>query len=42
MKELVGNHIVNLIDFDEIMAVTLETIMKNKLRQERVSERVEK
>jgi hypothetical protein len=42
MKEVVGNHIVNSIDFDEIMAVALETIMKNKLMQERVSQRVEK
>jgi predicted O-linked N-acetylglucosamine transferase (SPINDLY family) len=42
MKEVVGNHIVNSIDFDEIMAVALETIMKNKLMQERVSERVKK
>jgi hypothetical protein len=42
MKEVVGNHIVNSIDFDEIMAVALETIMKNKLMQERVSHRVEK
>jgi hypothetical protein len=31
MKEVVGNHIVNSIDFDEIMAVALETIMKNKV-----------
>jgi hypothetical protein len=37
-----GNHIVNLIDFDEIMDVALETIMENKLMQERVLERVEK
>jgi hypothetical protein len=42
MKEGVGNHIVNSIDFDEIMAVALETIMKNKLMLERVSQRVEK
>jgi hypothetical protein len=42
MKEVVGNHIVNLIDFDEIMVVAMKTIMKNKLMQERVSERVEK
>jgi uncharacterized membrane-anchored protein YjiN (DUF445 family) len=42
MKEVMGNHIVNSIDFDEIMAVVLETIMKNKLMQERVSERVKK
>jgi methionine salvage enolase-phosphatase E1 len=42
MKEVMGNHIVNSIDYDEIMAVALETIMKNKLMQERVSERVEK
>ena len=40
MKEVVGNHIVNSIDFDEIMAVALETIMKNKLMQEPVSQRV--
>jgi hypothetical protein len=37
-----GNHIVNSIDFDEIMDVALETIMENKLMQERVLERVEK
>jgi hypothetical protein len=42
MKEVVGNHIVNLIDFDERMAVASETIMKNKLMQERVSDRVKK
>jgi hypothetical protein len=42
MKEVVGNHIVNSIDFDEIMAVASETIMKNKLMKERVSERVKK
>jgi hypothetical protein len=27
------------MDFDEIMAVAMETIMKNKLMQERVPER---
>jgi hypothetical protein len=42
MKEVVGNHIVNLIDFDEIMAAAMETILKNKLMQERVLERMEK
>jgi hypothetical protein len=42
MKEMVGNHIMNLVDFDELMAVVIETIMKNKLMQERVSERAEK
>jgi hypothetical protein len=42
MKEVVGNHIVNSINFDKIMAVALETIMKNKLMQEQVSQRVEK
>jgi hypothetical protein len=42
IKEVVENHIVNLIDFDKIMAGGLETIMKNKLMQERVSERMEK
>jgi hypothetical protein len=42
MKEVVGNHIVNSIDFDEIMAAATETILKNKLMQERVSQRVEK
>jgi hypothetical protein len=42
MKEVMGNYIVNSIDFNEIMAVALETIMNNKLMQERVSERVEK
>jgi hypothetical protein len=42
MKEVVGNHIVNLIDFDEIMAAAMQTILKNKLMQERVLERVEK
>jgi hypothetical protein len=34
--------IVNSIDFDEIMAVAMETIMENKLMKERVSGRVEK
>jgi hypothetical protein len=33
---------VNSIDFDELMALAIETIMKNKLMQERVSERAEK
>jgi hypothetical protein len=42
MKELVGNHIVNLIDFHEIMAAAMETILKNELMQEKVLERVEK
>ncbi len=42
MKEVVGNHRVNSIYFDEIMAVASETIMKNKLMQERVSDRVKK
>jgi hypothetical protein len=42
MKKVVGNHIVNSIDFDELMAVAIETIMKNKLMQERVTERAEK
>jgi hypothetical protein len=37
-----GYHVVNSIDFDEIMAVASETIMKNKLMQERVSDRVKK
>jgi hypothetical protein len=41
MKEVVGNHIVNAIDFDEIKSVAMETILKNKLRQEKVTERVE-
>jgi hypothetical protein len=41
MKEVVGNHIVNAIDFDEIKSAAMETILKNKLRQERVTERVE-
>jgi hypothetical protein len=37
MKEVVGNHsFVNLIDFDEIIATAMETILKNKLRQESV------
>jgi hypothetical protein len=42
MKEVVGNHRVNSIYFDEIMAVASETIMKNKPMQERESERVKK
>jgi hypothetical protein len=42
MKEVVGNHIVNLIDSDEILARAMETILKSKLRQERAVERVEK
>jgi hypothetical protein len=42
MKEVLGNHIVNSIDFDKIMAVASETIMKNKLMQERVSGWVKK
>ncbi len=42
MKEVVGNHIVNSIKFDEILATTTETILDNKLRQERVLEGVEK
>jgi hypothetical protein len=31
MKEVVGNHIVNLIDFDEIMAAAMETILKKQV-----------
>ena len=42
MKEVVGNHIVNSISVDEILAKTTETILDNKLRQERVLEGVEK
>jgi hypothetical protein len=42
MKEVVGNHIVNSIDFDVRMAVAPETIMKNKPTQEIVSDRVKK
>jgi hypothetical protein len=42
MKEVVGNHIVNAIDFDEIKAAAMKTILKNNLTQERVTERVEK
>jgi hypothetical protein len=42
MKEVVGNHIVNSIDFDQILTVALDTITKNKLMQARVSERLEK
>jgi hypothetical protein len=42
MKEVVGKNIVNLIDFDEILATAMETILNNKLRQERVMEQVEK
>jgi hypothetical protein len=42
VKKVVGNHIVNSIDFDEIMAVAMETIVKNTSMQERVSKRAEK
>jgi hypothetical protein len=42
MKEVVGNHIVNSIDFDEILTVALDTLTKNKSMQARVSERLEK
>ena len=44
MKKAVSSMIClgTMKDFDEIMAVALETIMKNKLMQERVSQRVEK
>ena len=41
MKEVVGNHIVNAIDFDEIKATVMETILKNKSMQERKMETVE-
>jgi hypothetical protein len=40
-ESVTGLNSRNSIDFDEIMAVAMETIMKNKLMQERVSERVE-
>ncbi len=42
MKEVMGNHIVNSIDFDEIKATAMATILKTKLMQKRVSEMVEK
>jgi hypothetical protein len=41
LKEVVGNHIVNAIDFDEIKATAMATILKNKSMQERMSEMVE-
>ncbi len=31
MKEVVGNHIVNLIDFDEILATAMETMLKEQV-----------
>jgi hypothetical protein len=42
MKEVVGKDIVNSIDIHEILATTMETILNNKVRQERVLEGVEK
>jgi hypothetical protein len=42
MKEVIGNHIVNAIDFDEIKATAMATILKTKSMQKRVSEMVEK
>ena len=36
MKEVLGNHIVNAIDFDEIKATAMKTILINILAQERV------
>jgi hypothetical protein len=42
MKEVVGNDILNSIDFHEILATTMETILNNKFRQERLLEGVEK
>jgi hypothetical protein len=41
MKEVVGNHIVNAIDFDEIKSTAMVIILKNKAMQVRVSETVE-
>jgi hypothetical protein len=40
-ESVTGLNSRNSIDFDVIMAVAMETIMKNKFMQERVSERVE-
>jgi hypothetical protein len=42
VRDVVGNHIVNGIDFDEIKARAMKTILINNLAQERVTERVEK
>jgi hypothetical protein len=42
MKEVVGNHIVNAIDFDERKATAMETISKDSLMQEKVTEKVVK
>ncbi len=42
MKEVLGNHIVNAIDFDEIKATAMKTISRNNLAQDGVTERVEK
>jgi hypothetical protein len=42
IEEVVGNHIVNSIDFDEILATTRETILNKKFEQGRVLEGVEK
>jgi hypothetical protein len=41
MKEVVGNHIVNAIDFDDIKSTAMATILKNKFMQVRVSETVD-
>jgi hypothetical protein len=41
MKEVVGNHVVNAINFDEIKSTAMATVLKNKSMQVRVSETVE-
>ena len=42
MKEVMGSHIVNAIDFDDIKSTAMATILKNKSMQKRVLEMVEK
>jgi hypothetical protein len=42
MQEVVGKHIANTMDFKEIKAAVMKTILKNKARGEMMTGRVEK
>jgi hypothetical protein len=42
LQEVMGKHIVNVIDFEETKAAAMEIILKNKARGPEVVDRVEK
>jgi hypothetical protein len=42
MKEVVRKHIVDAVELDKIKAAVMETILKNKLTEERVAGRLDK